>query len=122
MSEYVDGFVIVVPAAKLAAYRKMARQACQVWMEYGALDYRECVSEDLSVKCGTPFEKLTKLKSDELIVFAWITYRSKAQRNKINAKVMADPRIQSMCEQGEMPCDPKRMSYGGFKTIVAARA
>lgn len=120
MPEYVDGFVIAVPAAKLPAYRRLARQACKIWLEYGALDYRECVGDDLSVKCGTPFPKLAKLKDDEVVVFAWITYKSKAHRNKVNAQVIADPRIQGMCSPDDMPFDPKRMSYGGFRTMVSA--
>lgn len=120
MPEYTDGFVIAVPSAKLDAYRKLARKACKIWMEHGALDYRECVSDDLAVKCGTPFNKLTKLKDDEVVVFAWITYKSKAQRDKVNKLVMADPRVSEMCSPDDMPFDPRRMSYGGFKTMVSA--
>ncbi len=121
MPEYVDGFVIAVPAANVDAYRKIARKACKIWMEFGALDYRECVSDDLAVKCGTPFTKLAKTKPDEVVIFSWIVYKSKAHRDKVNAKVLSDERIQEMCGDG-MPFDPKRMSYGGFKSVVHAAA
>lgn len=120
MPEYVDGFVIAVPAANLPAYRKMARIAGKVWKEYGALDYRECVGNDLQANFGKPFDKLTRLREDEVVVFSWITYKSKAHRNKVNAQVMEDPRIKDMCNGKNTPFDTKRMSYGGFKTIVSA--
>jgi uncharacterized protein YbaA (DUF1428 family) len=115
---YVDGFVLVVPKKKLAAYAKIARVAGKVWREHGALDYRECVGDDLKVKFGLPFTKLVKIKPSETIVFSYILYKSRAHRDKVNAKVMADARLQKM--PGDMPFDPKRMAYGGFKTIVAA--
>ncbi|WP_221030381.1 DUF1428 domain-containing protein [Actomonas aquatica] len=118
MPEYVDGFVVVVPANRIADYTKMSKQAAKVWMEYGALDYRENVSDDLEVDFGKTFTKLTKRQDGEVVVFAWITYKSKAQRNAVNKKVMADPRIAAMCNPESSPFDPKRMSYGGFKTIV----
>lgn len=115
---YVDGFVLVVPKKKIPAYAKMARLAGKVWREHGALEYRECVGDDVKVKFGMPFSKLVKTKPGETIVFAYIVYRSRAHRDKVNAKVMADPRLQKM--PPDMPFDPKRMAYGGFKTIVAA--
>ena len=116
---YADCFVIPVPKKSLAAYRAMARKAGKVWREHGALDYRECVGEDLKIKFGVPFGKLAKAKPSEAVVFAWIVYKSKAHRNAVNKKVMADPRIAKM-EGMKMPFDPKRMTYGGFKVMVSA--
>jgi uncharacterized protein YbaA (DUF1428 family) len=114
---YIDGFVVVCPKKKIDAYRRISRKTGKVWKEYGALDYRECVADDIAVKFGTPFAKLTRLKPDETVIFAWIGYRSKKHRDAVNKKVMADPRIAGM-EHGEMPFDMKRMSYGGFQVIV----
>lgn len=115
---YVDGFVLVIPTKNMPAYRAMAKKACKVWMEHGALDYNEAVGDDLEVKMGIPFTKLVKAKPSETVVFAWITYKNKAQRNKVNAKVMKDPRLQGMCDPENPPFDCKRMTYGGFKIIV----
>lgn len=115
--KYVDGFVMLIPKKNLKAYTKMAKIASKVWRDHGALDYRECVGEDLKVKMGIPFTKLTKSKPSEIVVFSYIVYKSKADRNKINAKVMKDPRFANM-DMNDMPFDCKRMSYGGFKTIV----
>jgi uncharacterized protein YbaA (DUF1428 family) len=117
MSQYVDGFVIPMPKNKLNAYQAMAKKAGKVWMKYGALDYRECVGEDLKVKDMLPFPKLAKLKSGETVVFSWIVYKSKAHRDKVNARVMKDPAILKMMKE-PMPFDCARMAYGGFKTIV----
>lgn len=117
---YVDGFVLVVPKKNLAKYRSLAQKASRIWKEYGALEYRECVGEDLNIKMGLPFGKLAKLKSNETVVFAWIVYKSKAQRNSVNAKIMKDPRLSNMCKADDMPFDVKRMSYGGFKIMVEA--
>ena len=114
---YVDGFVLVVPKKKLPAYRRIARVACKVWLEHGALDYRECVGDDMQVKMGVPFPKMAKTKPGETVVFAYIVYKSRAHRDKVNAKVMKDKRITDFGEE-EMPFDCKRMSYGGFKVIV----
>lgn len=114
---YVDGFVLVVPKKKIAAYTKIARLAGKVWREHGALDYRECVGDDLKVKFGMPFTKLANTKPSETVVFSFIVYKSRAHRDRVNAKVMADPRLQKM--PPDMPFDPKRMAYGGFKTIVS---
>lgn len=114
---YVDGFVIPVPRKNIPAYARISRKAGKVWREYGALDYRECVGDDLNIKTmKASFPKLLKLKPGETVVFAWILYKSKAQRDRINAKVMKDPRIAAM--GNEMPFDMKRMVYGGFKAIV----
>ena len=117
---YVDGFVLVVPKKKLAIYKSMARKAGKIWREHGALDYRECVGDDLKVKFGLAFTKLAKTKSSETVVFSYIVYKSRAHRDKVNAKVMADKRLQGSGMPKEMPFDMKRMAYGGFKTLVAA--
>ena len=116
---YVDGFVLVVPKRKLAVYKKMASRAAIVWKDHGALDYRECVGDDLKVKMGLPFPKLAKTKPSETVVFSYIVYKSRAHRDKVNAKVMKDKRLFEGMPK-EMPFDMKRMAYGGFKTLVAA--
>ena len=114
---YVDGFVLPVPKKKLKAYTALSKKAGKVWKEYGALDYRECVGDDLNIKgMKSSFPKLLKLKPGETVVFAWILYKSKSQRDRINAKVMKDPRLAAM--GNEMPFDIKRMIYGGFKAFV----
>lgn len=117
MSSYVDGFVIPVPADKIKEYAKIAKLASKVWMEHGALDYYECVGEDLDVKCGKPFPKLAKAKEGETVVFAFIVYKSRKHRDQVNAKVMKDPRMNNF-DPAKMPFDCKRLSYGGFKTFV----
>jgi len=117
---YIDGFVLVVPKKKLAAYKKLAQAASKVWKDHGALEYRECVGEDLKVKMGLPFPKLAKAKAGELVVFAYIAYKSRAHRDRVNAKVMQDPRIMAMCKPDDTPFDVKRMAYGGFATLVEA--
>jgi uncharacterized protein YbaA (DUF1428 family) len=116
---YVDGFVLVVPKKKLAIYKSMARKAGKVWREHGALDYRECVGDDLKVKMGLPFTKLAKTKPGETVVFSYIVYKSRAHRDKVLAKVMSDKRLTGPDMPKEMPFDMKRMAYGGFKTLVA---
>ena len=117
---YVDGFLIPMPKKNIPAYRRMARAASKIWMEHGALEYRECVGDDLSSKFGTPFPKLTRAKPSETVVFAWVVYKSKAHRDRVNKKIMADPRIAKMMEGKQNPFDPKRMAYGGFKVLVEA--
>jgi uncharacterized protein YbaA (DUF1428 family) len=119
MSLYTDGFVIPVPKRKLTAYFKMARQAAKIWREYGAVDYKECVGDDLAAKFALSFPKGIRTKAGETVVFSWIVYKSKAHRDKVNAKVMSDPRIAAMCDPGDMPFDAKRMLYGGFKVMVS---
>ena len=114
---YVDGFVIPMPKKSLAAYRRIASAAGKIWMEHGALEYRECIGDDIKTSMGLSFPKLTKAKANETVVFAWIVYRSKAQRNKVNAAVMKDPRMAKLMNV-PMPFDCKKMTYGGFKTIV----
>lgn len=119
MSLYTDGFVIPVPKRKLKAYLKVARQAAKIWQEYGALDYKECVGEDLNAAFGLPFPKGIRLKSGETVVFSWIVYKSKAHRNKVNKQIMADPRLAEMCDPKNPLFDVKRMLYGGFKVMAS---
>jgi uncharacterized protein YbaA (DUF1428 family) len=113
---YVDGFLMPVPKKNLAAYRRMAAKSGKIWKEHGALEYRECAGDDLDVKMGVSFKKIAKLKPSETVVFAWIVYKSRAHRDKVNAKVMKDPRMDMSLKK--MPFDMKRMAYGGFKVIV----
>jgi uncharacterized protein YbaA (DUF1428 family) len=120
MAKYIDGFVLAVPKKNLKAYRVMAQKASRIWRELGALEYRECVGQDLKVKMGTPFPKGIKAKADETVVFAYIVYKSRAHRDQVNARVVKDPRIAALCNYDEMPFDYKRMLYGGFETIVQA--
>jgi uncharacterized protein YbaA (DUF1428 family) len=115
---YVDGFVVPVPKRKVDAYRRMARKAGKIWREHGALEYRECVADDVKMGKVTSFPQSVKLKRDETVVFSWITYRSRAHRDRVNAKVMSDPRLSRMMDPKDMPMDPKRMFFGGFKVIV----
>jgi uncharacterized protein YbaA (DUF1428 family) len=117
---YVDGFVVAVPKKKLADYVRMAKKAGKIWREYGALDYREWVAEDVKVGKLTSFPRSVKLKPGETVVFSWITYKSRAQRDRINAKVMADARLKSMMDPNSLPFDAKRMIYGGFESLVKA--
>ena len=119
---YVDGFVLVVPKKNLKAYFQMAKKACKIWIEHGALEYRECVGDDLAVKMGLPFPRLAKLKQGETVVFSWIVYTSRSHRDRVNAKVSKDSRINDMCDEKDMPFDVKRMAYGGFKVMVDAGA
>ncbi len=118
MAEYVDGFVVPVPLDKVDAYRRMARKAGKVWMEHGALAFRECVADDVKPGKQTSFPQSVKLKAGETVVFSFIVYKSRTQRDTINAKVMADPRLASMMSGKDMPFDGKRMFWGGFKTLV----
>ncbi len=117
---YVDGYVIPVPKKNLAAYRKMAEIGKKVWMDHGALAYHECVGDDLDTKFGLPFPKALKTKPGETVVFSYIVYKSRADRDKINARVMADPRIANACDPKKMPFDFKRMLVGGFTSLVKA--
>jgi uncharacterized protein YbaA (DUF1428 family) len=115
---YVDGFVLAVPTKKLAAYRALSRKAGKIWMEYGALSYIECVGDDVPPGKLTSFPLAVKLKKDETVIFSWIVYKSRSQRDKINKKVMADPRLDSMMDPKDLPFDGKRMIFGGFKPLV----
>lgn len=120
MAQYVDGFVIPIAKKNVPKYLKMARASAKVWMELGALEYRECVGEELAAKGMPQFSAAVRFKAGETVLFSWIVYKSKAHRNKVNAKVMKDPRIAAMCADGKMPFDFKRMAYGGFTTLVKA--
>jgi uncharacterized protein YbaA (DUF1428 family) len=113
---YVDGFVLAVPKDNLAAYRKMARLAGKIWREHGALEYVECVEDDVKPGKVTSFPQSVKLKPGEVVVFAWIVYKSRRDRDRILGKVMSDPRLQM--GKKNMPFDGKRMFWGGFKSIV----
>jgi len=117
---YVDGYVLPVPKKKMDVYRRMAQKAGRVWRDHGALEYRECVGDDLRVKWGVPFPRAVKHKPGETVVFAWIVFKSRAHRDRVNAKVMKDPRLAKMMKLDPMPFDSKRMVYGGFKILVDA--
>jgi uncharacterized protein YbaA (DUF1428 family) len=115
---YVEGFVVPVPKKNLAAYLKLARKAGKIWREYGALEYRECVADDVKVGKWTSFPRSVKLKPGETVIFSWIVYKSRAQRDRINAKVMKDPRLNM--DMASIPFDGKRMILGGFTVAVDA--
>ena len=116
MARYVDGFLLPVPKKNLEAYRRMSVKAGRIWLDHGALEYRECVGEDLKMKFGVPFTRLSRARPGETVVFSWIVYKSRAHRDRVNAKVMKDPRMKDM--PGEMPFDVKRMGCGGFEVLV----
>lgn len=116
---YVDGFVVPVPKKELEAYRRLARKAGKIWRERGALEFRECVAHDVKVGKWTSFPRSVKLKPNETVIFSWITYKSRAHRDRVNAKVMKDKRFLDM-HPDALPFDAKRMIYGGFKVIVEA--
>jgi uncharacterized protein YbaA (DUF1428 family) len=115
---YVDGFVVPVPVKNLAAYRRLAKKAGTIWREFGALDYKEWIGDDVPVGKLTSFPRSVKVKRGETVVFAWIVYKSRADRDRINAKVMKDPRLADMMDPKKMPFDGKRLIYGGFKLLV----
>jgi uncharacterized protein YbaA (DUF1428 family) len=115
---YVDGFVIPVPKKNLDAYRRMAQKAAKVWKDHGALEVRECVAEDVKVGKVTSFPRSVKRKPAETVVFSWIVFKSRADRDRVNAKVMKDPRLAEMMDLKSMPFDAKRMIYGGFEVMV----
>jgi uncharacterized protein YbaA (DUF1428 family) len=117
---YVDGYVVPVPKKNLQAYRRMAQKAAKVWRDHGALEYIECVADDVKPGRHTSFPQSVKLKPGETVVFAYIVYKSRAHRDRINAKVMKDPRLANMMDPKAMPFDAKRMFWGGFKTLVEA--
>jgi uncharacterized protein YbaA (DUF1428 family) len=118
MSHYVDGFVVPVPIANLDAYRHIAEQAGRIWREHGALEFRECVADDVQVGKLTSFPQSVQLQEGETVVFSWIVYESREKRDEINAKVMSDPRLADLMDPATMPFDGKRMFFGGFKTLV----
>lgn len=119
MPLYVDGFVLPLPKKGVAAYKRMATLASKVWKDHGALEYRECVGDDLTAKWALPFPRALKIKKGETVVLAWIVFKSKSHRDRVNKKVMKDPRITATMSQ-PMPFDVKRMLYGGFKILVEA--
>ncbi len=117
---YVDGFVLPVPKKNLQAYRRMSAKAGKVWRGHGALEYIEAAGDDLKVKMATKFPKMARAKPGETVVFSWIVYKSRAHRDRVNKKVMKDPRLAKMMDPKTMPFDVKRMAYGGFKVFVDA--
>ena len=117
---YVDGYVVPVPKKKLQDYRRMAEKAAKVWREHGALDYKECAADDVKKGKTTSFPRSVKLKPSETVVFAYVVYKSRAHRDRVNKKVMSDPRLKDMCDMKNLPFDAKRMFWGGFKVIVSA--
>ena len=116
--KYVDGFVLPVAKKKLQAYRRMAQKAGRVWRDHGALEVRECVADDVKLGKRTSFPRSVKLKRGETVFFSYIVYKSRADRDRVNAKVMKDPRITGMGDMKDMPFDARRMIYGGFKVLV----
>jgi uncharacterized protein YbaA (DUF1428 family) len=118
--QYVDGFVLPVPKKNLAAYRSIAKKAGKIWRDHGALEVKECVAEDVKVGKHTSFPQSVKLKPGETVVFSWIVFRSRAHRDRVNAKVVKDPRLAEMMDPKKMPFDSKRLIYGGFKILVDA--
>ena len=119
MPLYVDGYVMPVPKKSVQAYRRIAQKAGKVWREHGALEFRECVGDDLKVKGLVPFPRLVRVKPGETVFFSWVVYRSRADRDRVNKKVMKDPRIANLTDK-QMPFDMRRMAYGGFKVLVDA--
>ncbi|MBZ0147254.1 MAG: DUF1428 domain-containing protein [Pseudorhodoplanes sp.] len=117
---YIDGFIVPVPKKKLAAYRSIAKKAGKVWRDHGALEYWECVADDVKKGKWTSFPRSVKLKGGETVIFSWIMYKSRKDRDRILKKVMADPRLKKMMNPKAMPFDGKRMIWGGFKSFVTA--
>ena len=115
---YVDGYVVPVPKAKIDAYREMSTKAGKVWREYGALQFRECIADDVKPGKLTSFPQSVDLKPDETVMFSWIVFASRAARDEINEKVMKDPRLADMMDSKTLPCDAARMFYGGFDVLV----
>ncbi len=118
MARYVDGFVVPVPKKNLQAYRRMAMRAGKVWKDHGALEYIECIADDVKPGKHTSFPQSVKLKGGETVVFSWIVFKSRAHRDRVNAKVMKDPRLADMMDAKDMPFDGKRMIHGGFEVLV----
>lgn len=113
---YIDGFVIPIPKKNVPAYRRMAREGARIWKKYGAVEFRECVGDDLDVKMGKSFKRLAKAKPGETVFFSFIVFKSRAHRDRVNAKVLKDPAM----DMTDMPFNPRRMAYGGFKVVVDA--
>ena len=119
MAKYVDGYVVPIKKSRVDEYRRLARKAGKVWIEHGALEYVECIADDVKRGKVTSFPQALKLKRNEVAGFSWIVYKSKAQRDRINKKVVADPRLADMMDLKSMPFDSTRMFWGGFKPVVA---
>ena len=119
MPQYVDGFVVPVPKKNLAAYRRMSRKAGKVWRDHGALAYMECMADDVKPGKRTSFPQSVKLRPDEVVWFSWIVYKSRRDRDRVNAAVMKDPRLAHMMDPKAMPFDGKRMFWGGFKAVIS---
>ena len=115
---YVDGFLLPVPRKNVKLYRRIALAAGKIWRKHGALEFRECVGDDLKSKMGMPFSRTVRLKPTETVVFSWIVFKSRSHRDSVNKKVMKDPRMEKLMEKAAMPFDVKRMAYGGFKVLV----
>ncbi len=115
---YVDGFLLPVPKKHIAEYRRMARKAGKIWREHGALEFRECVADDVPKGEITSFPRSVQVKRGETVMFSWIVFKSRADRDRVNAKVMKDPRLEAMMDEKPMPFDAKRMIYGGFEVVV----
>jgi uncharacterized protein YbaA (DUF1428 family) len=116
---YVDGYVLPVPKKKLDAYRRMAQKAGKVWRDHGALEFRECVADDVKPGKLTSFPQSVKLKPGETVIFSWIVFKSRGQRDRVNAKVMKDPRLAKIMNPKDLPFDGRRMFWGGFKVLVS---
>lgn len=116
--QYVDGFVLPIPRKKLAAYKKMAKLAAKVWLDHGAIDYVECIADDVKPGKVTSFPQSVKLKKGEVVFFSWITYKSRSDRDRVLKKVMSDPRLADSMNPDTMPFDGMRMFWGGFKPVV----
>ena len=115
---YVDGYVLAVPKKNLQAYARMAKKAGKVWLDHGAIEFHECVADDVKPGKHTSFPQSVKLKSGETVIFSWIVFKSRAHRDSVNAKVMKDPRLADMMDPKALPFDGKRMFWGGFKVLV----
>ncbi len=118
--KYVDGYVVPVPKKRVGEYRALAQRAAKIWREHGALQYKECVADDVKRGKWTSFPRSVKLKAGETVVFAYVVFKSRAHRDRVNKKVMSDPRLKDMCDPKNLPFDAKRMFWGGFKAIVEA--
>jgi uncharacterized protein YbaA (DUF1428 family) len=118
MARYVDGFVLPIAKKNLPAYRRLSREAGKIWRQHGALEYRECAGDDLAIRGVATFPRAVRAKRGETVVFAWIVYRSRAHRDRVNLKVTSDPRLAKMMDSKRMPFDPRRMCYGGFQVFV----
>ncbi len=119
MARYADGFVLPLPRKNLKTYRAMAAKAGKIFREHGALEYCECVGEDMTPHCGVPFPRQMKCAKNETVIIAWIVYKSRAHRDRVNAKVMKDPRMATILGDKKMPFSPDRMLYGGFQIMVS---